>query len=796
MYFNKYPYRSNFEFLKSGKLTGSAGDFNATFKAVEFNPKSDTPYGEQEISLECTRYEGDVYYLKISSQRWSCNHAQSDLAFPEKSASGQTNLEIDKDFNITLSDDSGNILLQSFDDKGFGICGNESIYIFKRDSADRFYGMGEKGGPLEKSGVKTKFWNTDVFADFSKREIYDGKPDPLYVSIPYLIVKHGSSYIGLLLDNPYATFIDTDGKVNIANQMDAKEQPQDTLSLGSEHGQPNLIIVYGPSLHELTCKIQKIIGTTPLPPAWSLGYHQCRWGYKSYADVKYIDAAMNKFEIPCDGIWLDIEYMRGYRIFTFEEEKYFPNPEENIKDIQDGGRRIIPIIDPGVKAERGFDVYESGHEADVFCKNPQGQEFIGLVWPGETVFPDYSIKKGRCWWTEQVKAFADRGITGAWLDMNDPSVGSANCCDMLFDDGKKSHYTYHNQYALGMAQASRAGFAAAYPEDRPFLLCRSGFTGSNKYTAIWTGDNVSNYHHLQTAIPTTLNLALSGIPFNGPDVGGFDGNTTQQLMTDWTKAGFLFPFFRNHSVVWSEDQEPWMFDRATLDILRHYIRMRYHLRPYLYNLFADHEETGAAIMRPLFYEFEESKALPLDRINDQFMVGETIMQAPFVTEDQEREVVLPDAEWFSPMDGKWLAGNRKITVKKADRTTPIFFRQGGIIPMVPEVEGENKFDSTKIRFHLFFNSTTDQENEYTYIYDDGQTFGYQNGKRSRMKVAVKSVNGSLEITTEQLEDGFGKCTCDFVLYDDFKQVTVNGKTATPESISMELTGCQLQLSLV
>ena len=795
MYFNKYPYRSNFEFLKNGKISSGTGAFTGLFSAVDFQPNSEQPYGKREINLKCQRYADDIYYLEISCNKWQVNYAQSELQFPATTNRGRTTLEIDEQFNLILKDQHGEPLLESVLGKGFGISGNESLYTFKRYATDRFYGMGEKMFGMELSGRKTKFWNTDVFADFSLKEIEDGITDPMYVSVPYLIIRRGDSYIGLLLDNPYATFIDTDGKINIAGQMDAAEQSEETLLMGAEHGQPNLIIIYGPTLHELTCKLQKIVGVTPLPPVWALGYHQCRWGYDSYNDLRYIDAAMDKFAIPCDAIWLDIEYMRGYRVFTFEEEHNFPDLENNLKAIQDnGGRRVVPIIDPGVKAEPGYEIYDSGQDAAIFCKNPQGQEFIGLVWPGETVFPDYSTAKGREWWRLQVKKFAEQGIAGAWLDMNDPAVGTAPCQDMLFNDGKNSHYTYHNQYGMGMARASREGLATAHPKDRPFLLARSGFTGSSKYSAIWTGDNLSNYHYLQNAIPCTLNLALSGIPFNGPDAGGFAGNSNAKLMVDWFKTGFLFPFFRNHNMLLGEDQEPWVFDKKTLEVLRYFIRMRYQLRPYLYNLFIEHEATGTAIMRPLFYDFADSETLPLDRINDQFMVGRAIMQAPFIEEAAlTREVILPAANWYSALDDGWIEGNCRRIVDNEYGTTPIYFREGAIVPIVPEVVGEHKFDARNIRFQLFFNQTSDSTGEYIYNFDDGQSYDYRSGKRSRLKLTVTAENGELIINTQLLEDGYGACQYDFTVYDEFSKVTLNGKSVIPQSITQNLAGCEINI---
>ncbi len=792
MYFNKYPYRSNFEFVTGADLSQAAdGVQSGTFRVTDFRPQEDSPRQEMEVAFTCRKHDGDVYYLSFSSRKWPKNYAQSELQFPEQVGTdhGTTTLTVGEDLGITLKDRAGRTLLSGLPGQAFGVGGKASIYQFSREDSDRFYGMGEKMFGMELSGRKTKFWNTDVWADFDHKVSWDGTPDPLYVSIPYLILKRGRTYIGLLLDNPYATFIHTDGKVSIAGQMEAQEQPAETLALGAEHGQPNLAILVGPSLPELTRKLQKLVGVTPLPPAWALGYHQCRWGYESAKDLDYLNAGMDRFGIPCDGLWLDIEYMRGYRVFTFEEETNFPSLKKDLAAVQKSGRRIIPIIDPGVKAEAGYEVYDSGKDADVFCKNPQGGDFVGLVWPGETVFPDFSTDKARAWWAGWIQTFAETGITGAWLDMNDPSTGVAQCLDMLFNDGKDSHYTFHNQYAMGMARASRDGFQAAYPNDRPFLLSRSGFTGSSKYTAIWTGDNVSNYHYLKASIPCTLNLALSGIPFNGPDAAGFGGDTTPQLAVDWYKAGFLFPFFRNHSIKGSENQEPWAFDNKTRETLRDYVRLRYKLRPYLVNLFVAQEESGEAILRPLFYDFHGSTELPLDRIDDQFMVGPSIMQAPFVEEGQtSREVLLPEARWYSVMDTGWIAGGQTVAVDKEDRTTPLYVREGAILPMAINVGGDHAFVSNRVECHIFADRQSKGRFETVYVFDDGQTHDYKQGKRSRLAIAAEVETDTLAITTELLEDGYGDGEVTFVLYDQFGKVTVDGRAAEQTEFAWMFAG--------
>ena len=794
MYFNKYLYSSNFEFInhidwnppaKSGKeQTGS-------FTTTEFLPNDSVPYGKKSLSLTLTSHGNDIYSLCFSGKGWEKKYAQYTLDF-KSAGDGQESgaqLEITPAFGMTLTAPDGSVILQSVPDAGFGVSGQAAIFQFLRDPNLQFYGMGEKFLGLELSGKRTKFWNTDLWGDFERDVCLKGRGDPLYVSIPYLVVNRGNTYIGLLLDNPCPTFMSTESKVNIANQSDAESKLIPSIALGSEMGQPNLVILVGPTLAELTRKFQKLVGRTPLPPAWSLGYHQCRWGYQSVDDIRFIAAGMNRSGIPCDAVWLDIDYMRGCRIFTYDA-KNFPDPKRNLAELQADGRRIVPIIDPGVKVEPGYDVYDSGKKADIFCRNPQGGEYIGLVWPGETAFPDYSLPEGREWWAKQVKKFAQTGITAAWLDMNDPSTGMSLCTEMLFNRGRDAHETYHNQYALGMARASREGFQAARPEERVFLLSRSGCTGSGKFTAIWTGDNASNYHWLRGSIATTLNLALSGIPFNGADVGGFADSTSPQLLMDWMKAAFLFPFMRNHNVsnAGSRPQEPWAFDETVLRICRRYIQLRYTLRPYLYNLFVKQADDGEAIMRPLFYDFSDTPALPLGKIDDEFMVGPWILQAPFIDEDRtEREVVLPTADWYDTQSGQWTVGGIKTTVKKDLETTPLYIRSGALLPLARNEGADFSFKSAEVDFALFLRG--DGEAETTYAFDDGISFAYQQGKRSVLQVTAAVQNGILNLAANLQKRGFGAADAAVIFTTEYKQVIVNGKAVTPTCQERDFAGC-------
>lgn len=775
MHFHKYPHPANFEFVK-GLAPGR------TFA---------TNHGD--CSMIARAWANDIYHIQVTGKGWEANDSQTEFYFPQPSSDlsgNQTSLRFGKDGSIQLRDKKNAVVLSSPTGRFFGKSRNASIFEFAGEQSDQFYGMGEKWTGLEHSGKTAKFWNTDVWADFHPESYINlnPPPDPVYVTIPYLILKRKDMYIGFLLDNPSATFISTAPKISISHQLDIAEKSRG-FHLGADQGQPNLYILFGPTLRDLTKKFQSLIGTTPLPPAWALGYHQCRWGYQSEEDLMNLDRDSSKHGIPVDGLWLDIDYMERYKVFTIAR-KNFANPKKTLGALSKSGRKVVPILDPGVKREPGYGVYDRGVVNHAFCQNPQGSDYVGYVWPGQTVFPDFSLEKVREWWASEVSAFFRLGFAGAWLDMNDPATGQVENGDMLFDAGRKSHSTYHNQYALGMARATSRGIMEARPDERPFLLSRSGYTGSNRYAAIWTGDNYSNYKHLQSGIPTTLNLALSGIPFNGPDVGGFGGDTTPELMADWFKACFLFPFFRNHTTTGSRNQEPWAFDKKTLSVVRSYIRLRYRLRPYLYQLFIEHEITGEAILRPLFYDFPDSLSLPLGHIDDQFMVGSHIMQAPFIIEKQKvREVVLPPGFWYDVWSSKWIPGEQIISVPANAQQTPLFIREGSILPLARIKLGDHHFDSRRVDFHVFL--TDDSRAKTRYLFDDGKSFDYKSGGRSEVEIAAIRSGSQLALETRNLSEGFGPGDFTFTTPRDIKHVVLNGarlKRCASQGISLGAVG--------
>ncbi|MDZ4815735.1 MAG: glycoside hydrolase family 31 protein [Verrucomicrobiota bacterium] len=755
MYFHKISNPINFSFpqkplTSSGKLTVNGRTFAVSARNIG----------------------SDVFRIEYNNPQWKF-HSQAGLTKSLGKKNGQFSLDLTRDGGFALRDARNKIVLRTRARQPFGLCGKSWMVQLDVVPGAQFYGMGEKNNGFEKSGVKSKFWNTDVWMDFSFCAVESGVTDPMYVSVPYLIIKTGNEYMGLLIDNPYACYMSIPPSKSIPNQKDVVESSP--LAFGSDEGLPVFYILTGPTLADLTRKLQKLVGVTPMPPLWALGHHQCRWGYAGPKDLNWLDGEFSKHKIPTDGLWLDIDYMEGYRVFTFAS-KHWKNPRKEIKFLTDRNRHIIPIIDPGVKHEKGYSVYDDGSKAGAWCRNPEGGIFIGYVWPGETAFPDFSLPEVRAWWAKHVEQFARLGFSGAWLDMNDPAVGSAELDPMLFNRGKNPHGSYHNQYALGMQMASRDGFMAAHPGKRPFLLSRSGFTGSSKHAAIWTGDNVSNWHHLKGSIPMSLNLALSGIPFNGPDVPGFGGSPDEELAVAWYKAGFLFPFFRNHTHIGCAQQEPWAFGKKPMLTIRHLIRLRYKLLPYIYNLFIKQEQSGDAIMRPLFHDFEDTATLPLGKIDDQFMVGPFIMHAPIVKKgESSREVTLPKGGWFAAHENKWINGGRIITTKQSKTTTLLYIREGAIIPMQRGVRTDNANDLTRIELHLFLQKSTRGKYTIEYSFDDGATFDYTKGKRSTVQFTAQVRNGRLCVEVDTLAHGYGDCEFECVTYDPaLRDVTITG----------------------
>jgi alpha-glucosidase len=790
MYFHKFRHPSNFRFADRHSASDNALHFGASQAQVRLRD-----LGE------------DVFHIELQDpRRWPLDARlvrMLDDAFASGPAS-RHRLALTDGGNLLLQGPDGHTVLGGHTDGScLGVCGSAWLVQLARHDGMRFYGQGEKTTGLEKTGKRTKFWNADVWADHAMPTIIDGQADPQYAAIPYLLIRNGKHWVGLLVDHPGAVFMDTGSNWFFFGKDDQNAPP--ALWFGADQGVPAFYLIAGDSAAGVTRRLQRLVGKTPLPPLWALGHHQCRWGYAGPKDLNALDAAFTEHGFPNDGLWLDIDYMDRYKVFTTSPQHFSADLKADLAAVHASGRRVVPILDPGVKVEQDYAVADSGLRADIYCRNPEGQPYVGFVWPGRTWFPDYSLPEGRDWWANYAQAFRASGFDAAWLDMNDPSTGAAELDDMLFQRGQWPHWTYHNQYATGMAEATRAGFLAAQPDERPFLLARSAAAGSSRYTALWTGDNFSNWHHLRTSIHCSLNLALSGLPFNGPDVPGFGGHADKELAVAWYKAGCLFPFLRNHASFGTAQQEPWVFGPEALDTIRHHVRLRYKLLPYLYQLWVTQAQDGSAVLRPLFHDFDDAPGLDLSRVDDQFLVGPAILQAPLVHQgQQQRLVVLPGDpvadRWLDAVSGRFESAGRIVSVSSNTHSTPMYLREGQLLPMQPgERVSQADNDLADIELHVLLGAGCNKPAVLEYVAEDGLSYAYERGARSRYRLEARRDGDVILLLVTPLQTGFKPLTLRVVAYDGAKELRVSHPGGTQQHAlaphRWRMTGATLAASM-
>lgn len=564
---------------------------------------------------------------------------------------------------LKILSDSGKLFLKSASEGFFGTCGNLWLMRFESDPEFHFYGLGERSGKFDRKGTRAQMWNVDAWGAHGTVKCRDDEPDPLYANIPFLLIRKKEETAGI--------FVNDAGRVFFSLSPDMRLHPSQepvkgsSLYLGSTSGPADVFFIVGNDAADVVSKFGKLAGPYHVPPEWALGYHQSRWGYAGTEDLEELDREMSRRKIPCDGLFLDIDYMDRYKVFTTNKQT-FGNAEKTAKALLKKGRRIIPILDPGVRDEN-YLVRNDGIRKNVFCKNPTGDFYRGFVWPGATLFPDFSTKEGASWWTKQVEKFSRKGFYGYWIDMNDPSTGSVSDDEMLFFHGKGNHESFHNLYANAMAKATFEGLQKAHPDESPFVLSRSATFGMGRYAGIWLGDNFSTWKALRESIPMALNISLSGIPLVGADVGGFGEDSSAELLARWAEAAVLFPFFRIHSSKNCKRQEPWQFGKDCEERVKNAIRFRYEMRPILYKLFQEARETGAPVMRPLFYLGKEAAKISEARMEDEYLVGNSLLVAPILEEGKaSRPVELPRGKWKNVSSGKFFSGKFTYTPKRLE----------------------------------------------------------------------------------------------------------------------------------
>jgi alpha-glucosidase len=614
---------------------------------------------------------------------------------------------------------------------------------------EHFYGLGEKAARLDKRRDAFVNWNSDTPG-------YTLGKDPIYQTIPFYLGLRRSAAYGIFFDNSYRSY------------FDFGNSSQQRAWFGSEGGEMNYYFFYGPSIKKILGRYADLTGHMPLPPLWALGNQQSRWSYYPDTMVEEVVREYRDRDLPLDVLHLDIDYMQGYRVFTFDTKR-FPDPKALPEKLGREGVKLITIVDPGVKyqppdpnavqltlgmpelqpQDQRYYVFEEGIKKNYFQHRMNGELFIPRVWPGEAVFVDYTLPDARRWWGDLHRAYTDNGVAGIWNDMNEPSdfvdqTGKNQFDVVSFDEGEKStHAKNRNVFALLMARATYEGLERLRPNQRPYVITRAAYAGIQRYSTMWTGDTNSTWDSLALNIPMFTTLGLSGEPFVGSDVGGFMGRGNGELLTRSYEVSFLAPFCRNHKEKNGYDQEPWRFGKYYEDIIRKYLKLRYQLLPFLYTTLEEAHRTGVPLFRPILLNYQDDPNTY--NLDDEFMIGNDLLVAPVLKPDvTKRLVYLPRGVWYDYWTNKKYEGGTMVSADAPLETVPMFVRGGSIIPIGPQMNyvGEKPFDP--ITFAIY---PDDKGSASTTLYeDDGLSPAYKEGTFRRTTVAVKQVAGGYNAT--------------------------------------------------
>lgn len=584
---------------------------------------------------------------------------------------------------------------------------------------EKFYGLGDKTGFLNKRSYEYENWNSDI--PQAHTEGYKA----LYKSIPFLITLKENGVYGIFFDNTYKSY------VNLGKESDSY------YFYGADAGNLDYYFIAGSRMPDIVTGYTYLTGTTPLPQLWTLGYQQSRWGYLSAEEIRDVAGRYRELNIPCDVIHFDIDYMDGYRVFTWSE-KNFGKPGDIVEELKEKGFHAVTIIDPGVKVDQGYEVYDKGTENGYFA-TLGSETYVNAVWPGDAVYPDFGKPAVRDWWGGMQQYLIGLGVGGVWNDMNEPASFHGELPqDVMFTDEDRPmpHAAMHNVYGHFMAKATYEGLRRANG-CRPFVITRACYAGSQKYSTVWTGDNQSLWSHLQMAVPQLCNLGLSGFAFAGTDVGGFGADCTAELLCRWVQVGAFSPLFRNHSAKGTVRQEPWQFDQQTIDINRKFIELRYRLLPYFYDLFHECEKTGMPIMRPLVLHYEKDPETW--NLNGQFLVGENLLVAPVLEQGATKKLVyLPEGVWYEFETKKPYQGGQYYIVDAPLDACPMFVKEGGMIPTYEPMQhtGERVYDTLRLLVYP-------GSGRYLHYQDNGTDFAYRDGEYNLYEF-VSSENGGVE----------------------------------------------------
>jgi alpha-glucosidase len=667
---------------------------------------------------------------------------------------------------LSVTDMQNHVIVEQLPGRAIEYNGAAFRVYMKSPADEHYFALGDKPGPLDRRNEAFSDWNTDAFG-------WQESTDPIYKSIPYFMTFRKGVSAGVFLDNTWRT------------SFDFNKEYRDGYSFGSEGGPLDCYILYGPEPKAVVQTWAWLTGTAPLPPLWSLGYQQSRYSYYPESEVRRIADKLRSERIPSDVIWLDIDYQLKNRPFTVDPER-FPHFDQMIKDLRAEHLRMVLITDLHIAylPNAGYKPYDEGVAGDHFVKNPDGSTYVGVVWPGKSVFPDFTQKASREWWGTLYSDFVAKGVGGFWNDMNEPAVFLVPSKTMPdetrhrieepgFTTRVANHLEIHNVFGMQNTRGTFEGLLKLQPNVRPFVMTRASYAGGHRYAVTWTGDNSSNWNHLRQTVPQLLNLGLSGFAMAGADVGGFAGSPQPELLTRWLEVAAFQPIDRDHTAISTNPQEPW--ENGTPDdvnLRRRYIEERYRLLPYLYSTAEEMSRTGLPIVRPIFLEFPNGAidGEPLDLSNGgAFLLGPDLLvaQSPFPDEVDDTNVGLPPVGWYDYWTGSRVdssTGRRaidntqsrqpEVRIHRTLDTLPVFVRAGSIIPEQPLVQSTDEKPEGPLTLRVYPPTAIGNDCKGTIYLDDGVSYNFRNGEFLRDSFTCRLTGQGVIVTVTPREGTF------------------------------------------
>ena len=634
-------------------------------------------------------------------------------------------------FHLRVEDRYGTVPFETAGE-GLSFRGSEIHLTRRLAESEGIYGFGEHGETFNRNPGQYRIWNADEGMHHPFRQYY--------CTIPAGVCVPGGAV------GPHALFVDNPGELFFRVGQPERE----AFRIETRTGDLRLWLLFEDTPADLLAEYTELTGRMERPPMWALGFQQCRWSYETADRVREVAAEYRKRRIPCDVIYLDIHYMDRYRVFTWSPEG-FPEPEVLLEELREDGFRVVTIVDPGVAVAEDYHACEAGLAEDwFFLRRIDGEYVVETVWPGKVHLPDFTHPGvRRIWGNWQHEHLVAAGVSGIWNDMNEPALFSDGplCRDLPgdtvhHDEGlHRTHREIHNVYGMCMARASREGLEASRPEERPFVLTRSGWAGIQRYSAVWTGDNRSAFATMPLDIALNLSMGMSGVAHVGCDIGGFSDNATPELFARWMEWGVLQPFARAHSAIGTLDHEPWMFDSGTERVARQMIGLRYELLPYLYTQFVEACDSGLPVNRPLVLEYPDDAAVM--SIGDQFLVGSDLLVAPVLHPGQDaRAIYLPAGEWYNYWNGAQFTGGTWLLAEAPLGRPPLFARAGAAIPAMPVRQSTAAQDPGE----RFLDVWPGRRIAGRLVEDDGASLRYREGEELRLVFSGTCNDEAAEIT--------------------------------------------------